>query len=103
MEPTVDIFFTQDGPERNPSEKAYFILPVAESAAVLGLSDKLEYHQEMPPRFGPPSPIDGKRAARYVVAKVNKLAAETLRLREGFYVLEKTVADIYELKSGENF
>jgi hypothetical protein len=57
----------------------------------------------MPPRLGPPSPIDGIRAARYVVAKVDKLAAETLRLREGFYVLEKTVAEICELKSGERF
>ena len=100
----VDVFLIQEGREPNPSGKAYFAVPVAKSVAVLGLSDKLEYHpSEMPPRFGSPSPIDGMRSARYVVAKVNKLAAETLRLREGFYVLEKTVAEICELKSGEKF
>jgi hypothetical protein len=104
MESTVDVFLIQEGQEPNPSGKAYFTLPAAESMAVLGLSDKLEYHAlEMPPRFGSPSPIDGMRSVRYVVAKVNKLAAETLRLREGFYVLEKTVAEICELKSGERF
>jgi hypothetical protein len=100
----VDVFFIQEGQEPNPSGKAYFAVPVAESVAVLGLSDKLEYHpSEMPPRFGSPSPIDGMRSARYVVAKVNKLAADTLGLREGFYVLKKTVAEICELKSGERF
>jgi hypothetical protein len=103
MEATVDVFFTQDGREPNPSGNAYFVVPVTKSVAVLGLSNKLEYHPEMPPRFGPPSPIDGMRTARYVVAKVNKLAADTLRLREGFYVLEKTVSEICELKSGEKF
>jgi hypothetical protein len=103
MGPTVDVFFTQEGAEPNPSGKAYFLVPVAESVAVLGLSDRLEYHPEMPPRFGPPSPIDGMRSARYVVARVNKLAAETLHLREGFYVLEKTAPEICELKSGEKF
>jgi hypothetical protein len=103
MEPTVDVFFTQEGREPNSSGKAYFVVPVVESVAVLGLSDKLEYHPEMPPRFGPPSSIDGMRAVRYVVAKVNKRAAETLHLREGFYVLEKTVTEMCELKSGEKF
>ena len=104
MEPTVDVFLIQEGREPNPSGQAYFVVPVAESVAVLGLSDKLEYHPvEMPPRFGSPSPIDGMRSARYVVAKVNKLAAETLGLREGFYVLQKTVAEICALKSGEKF
>jgi hypothetical protein len=104
MESTVDVFLIQEGREPNPLGKAYFTLPASESGAVLGLSDKLEYHaSEMPPRFGSPSPIDGKRPVRYVVAKVNRLAAETLRLREGFYVLEKTVAEICELKSGEKF
>jgi hypothetical protein len=104
MEPTVDVFLIQEGREPNPSGKAYFAVPVAQSVVMLGLSDKLEYHPlEMPPRFGSPSPIDGMRSARYVVAKVNKLAADTLGLREGFYVLEKTVAAICELKSGEKF
>jgi hypothetical protein len=104
MEPTVDVFLIQEGPDPNPSGKAYFTVPAAVSVAVLGLSDKLEYHpSEMPPRFGTPSPIDGMRSARYVVAKVNKLAADTLGLREGFYVLQKTVAEICELKSGEKF
>ena len=103
MEPTVDVFFTQEGPEPKPSGNAYFVVPVAESVAVLGLSDKLEYLPEMPPRFGAPNPIDGMRPARYVVAKVNKLAADRLGLREGFYVLQKTVAEICELKSGERF
>ena len=104
MEPTVEVFLIQEGRDPNPSGKAYLAVPVAESVAMLGLSDKLEHHpSEMPPRFGSPSPIDGMRSARYVVAKVNKLAAETLRLREGFYVLKKTVAEICELKSGEKF
>ena len=104
MEPTVDVFLIQEGRDPNPSGKAYLAVPVAESVAVLGLSDKLEYHpSEMPPRFGSPSPIDGMRSARYVVAKVDKLAAKALRLREGFYVLEKTVTEICELKSGEKF
>ena len=104
MEPTVEVFLIQEGRDPNPSGKAYLAVPVAESKAVLGLSDKLEYHPSgMPPRFGSPSPIDGMRSVRYVVAKVNKLAAEALRLREGFYVLEKTVAEICELKSGEKF
>jgi hypothetical protein len=104
MGPTVDVFLIQEGREPNPSGKAYFAVPVAQCVAVLGLSDKLEYHPlEMPPRFGSPSPIDGMRSARYVVAKVNKLAADTLGLREGFYVLDKTVAEICELKSGEKF
>jgi hypothetical protein len=57
MESTVDVFLIQEGRDPNPSGKAYFTLPAAESGAVLGLSDKLEYHaSEMPPRFGPPSP-----------------------------------------------
>ena len=104
MEPTVEVFLTQEGGDPNPSGKAYFAVPVAKSVDVLGLSDQLEYHPlKMPPRFGSPSPIDGMRSARYVVAKVNKLAADTLGLREGFYVLEKTVAEICELKSGEKF
>jgi hypothetical protein len=104
MEPMVEVFLIQEGEDPNPSGKAYLAVPVAESKAVLGLSGKLEYHpSEMPPRFGAPSPIDGMRSARYVVAKVNKQAAESLRLREGFYVLEKTVAEICELKSGEKF
>jgi hypothetical protein len=104
MEPTVDVFLIQEGREPNPSRKAYFIVPVAKAVAVLGLSDKLEYHpSEMPPRFGSSSPIDGVRSARYVVAKVDKVASDTLGLREGFYVLEKTVAEICELKSGEKF
>ena len=104
MEPTVEVFFIQEGGDPNPSREAYLTVPAAGSRAVLGLSDKLEYHpSEMPPRFGSPNPIDGMRSARYVVAKVNKLAAEKLRLREGFYVLKKTVAEICELKSGEKF
>src|ERR1700682_1134714 len=104
MEPTVDGFFIQEGRHPNPSGKAYLAVPVAEAVAVLGLSDKLEYHpSEMPPRFGSPSPIDGMRSARYVVAQVEKLAAYALRLQEGFYVLEKTVTEICELKSGEKF
>ena len=104
MEPTVDVFLIQEGPDPNPSGKAYLVVPVAESVALLGLSGKLEHHpSEMPLRFGSPSPIDGMRSARYVVSKVNKLAAEKLRLREGFYVLKKTVAEICELKSGEKF
>jgi len=104
MEPMVDVFLIQEGRDPNPSGKAYLVVPAAEAVAMLGLSEKLEYHPfEMPPRFGSPSPIDGMRSARYVVAKVNKLAAETLRLREGFYVLKKTVAEICELKSGERF
>jgi hypothetical protein len=102
MRSTVDVFFIQEGREPNPSGKAYLAVPIAEAVALLGLSDKLEYHPlEMPPRFGSPSPIDGIRSARYVVAKINKLEAKTLGLREGFYVLEKTVAEIAELKSGE--
>jgi hypothetical protein len=104
MGSTVDVFMIQEGREPNPSGKAYFAVPIAEAVALLGLSDKLEYHPlEMPPRFGSPSPIDGTRSARYVVAKINKLAAERLGLREGFYVLEKTVAEIAELKSREKF
>src|SRR5436305_4165499 len=104
MEPTVDVFLIQEGRDPNPSGKAYLAGPVAESVAVLGLSDKLEYHpSEMPPRFGSPSPIDGMRSARYVVARIDKQAAHALHLPEGFYVLEKTVAEICELKSGEKF
>jgi hypothetical protein len=104
MEPTVDVFFIQDGGDPNPSDKAYLAVPVAESRAMLGLSDKLEYHpSEMPPRFGSPTAIDGMRSARYVVARVNEQAAEILRLRSGFYVLEKTVTEIFELKTGEKF
>jgi hypothetical protein len=104
MDPTVDVFLIQEGRDPNPSGKAYLTVPVAKSVAVLGLSDKLEYHPlEMPPRFGSPSPIDGMRSVRYVVARIDKLAAHTLRLPEGFYVLEKTVAEICELKSGEKF
>jgi hypothetical protein len=104
MEPMVDVFLIQEGRDPNPSGKTYLVVPAAEAVAMLGLSEKLEYHpSEMPSRFGSPSPIDGTRSARYVVAKVNKLAAETLRLREGFYVLKKTVAEICELKSGERF
>ena len=54
MESTVDVFLIQEGREPNPLGKAYFTLPASESGAVLGLSDKLEYHaSEMPPRFGP--------------------------------------------------
>ena len=103
MASTVDVFLIQEGPEPNPSGKAYLAVPVAESMALLGLSDKLEYHpSEMPPRFGSLSPIDGMRSARYVFAKVNKLAAETLGLREGFYDLKKTVMQICEIKSREN-
>jgi hypothetical protein len=104
MDVTVDVFLIQEGRDPNPSGKAYFSVPAAESVAALGLSNKLEYHPlEMPPRFGSPSPLDGMRSARYVVAKVNKLAGESLRLPEGFYVLEKTVAQMCELKSGEKF
>ena len=104
MEPTVEVFLIQEGRDPNPSGKAYLAVPAAESVAALGLSNKLEYHpSEMPPRFGSSSPIDGMRSARYVVAKVDKLAAETLRLPEGFYVLEKTVAEMCELKSGDRF
>jgi len=102
MEPMVEVFLIQEGRDPNPSGKAYLAVPAAESVAALGLSNTLEYHpSEMPPRFGSPSPLDGMRSARYVVA--NKLAAGTLRLPEGFYVLEKTVAQMCELKSGERF
>jgi hypothetical protein len=98
MDVTVDVFLIQEGRDPNPSGKAYLVVPVAEAVAMLGLSDKLEYHpSEMPPRF------DRMRSPRYVVAKVDKRAGETLRLREGFYVLEKTVSEICELKSGEKF
>jgi hypothetical protein len=78
MDVTVDVFLIQEGRDPNPSGKAYLVVPVAEAVAMLGLSDKLEYHpSEMPPRF------DGMRSPRYVVAKVDKLAGETLRLRPG--------------------
>jgi hypothetical protein len=104
MESMVEVFLIQEGRDPNPSGKAYLAVRAAESVAALGLSNKLEHHpSEMPPRFGSPSPLDGMRSARYVVAKVDKLAAETLRLPEGFYVLEKTVAQMCELKSGERF
>ena len=100
MGSTVEVFLIQEGREPNPSGKAYLALPIADAVALLGLSEKLEYHPlEMPPRFGSPSPIDGIRSARYVVAKINKPEAKRLGLREGFYVLEKTVAEIAELKS----
>ena len=36
MESTVDVFLIQEGQEPNPSGKAYFTLPAAESMAVLG-------------------------------------------------------------------
>lgn len=82
--------------------QAVLVCASTESVAALGLSSKLEHHPlEMPPRFGAASPLDGMRSVRYVVAKLDKHAAEALRLREGFYVLEKTVMEICQLKSGE--
>jgi hypothetical protein len=105
MGSTVEVFLIQEGKEPNASGEAYLVVPVAEAVAMLGLCDTLEYHplKKKPPRSGSPSPIDGKRSARYAVAKVNKLVGETLGLREGFYVLEKTVAEIGELKSRVKF
>jgi hypothetical protein len=104
MGSTVEVFLIQEGKEPNPSGEAYLVVPVAEAVAMLGLCDTLEYHPlKRPPRSGSPSPIDGKRSARYAAAKVNKLVGETLGLKEGFYVLEMTVAEIDELKSREKF
>jgi hypothetical protein len=38
MEPTVDVFWIQEGRDPNPSGKPYLTVPVAESVAALGLS-----------------------------------------------------------------
>ena len=104
MGSTVEVFLIQEGKQPNPSDEAYIVVPVAEAVAMLGLCDRLEYHSlKKPPRHGSLSLIDGRRSARYAVAKVNKLVAETLGLREGFYVLAKTVAEIGDLKSRVKF
>jgi hypothetical protein len=84
MGSTVEVFLIQQGKEPNPSGEAYLVVPATEAVAMLGLCGTLEYHPlKKPPRVGSPSPIDGRRSARYAVAKVNKLVGETLGLREG--------------------
>jgi hypothetical protein len=97
---TVDVFLWPEGAMPNP--RLYWSVPESEAVEMLGLSNRLKYSGG-PPSFnvGLPARLDGYRGSRFAVARIDYITAKTLKLKEGYYLLKKSVDDIKALKASQ--